>query len=373
MKSKFTACFLVLCMCMTMSACTSKLTNISPDRVERMEVVELLSGEKIELLHEGESMAVKQQLIEQLKQPFRSDGNCNVDDGHTYQIVMFVDDQVHANIIINGDGSACKEGKHFILAEEGKFLDLYTYQNLFSGVKAAENEFGKPYVPENIERGTSSSLVETEDYTYFYENVKMDGKRYTVVARTSDVVPIEIILAAPEIYGDKYVHTFSYEAFSYEQSGNAFIYFCDFDSDTHVSTLYFFSLETEVVGEVFDGQTSNMVVFEDPDEDVQGIGWVAYKDMIVAVNLEDGSSDEGLTKTIAELGNMDETNGHFFGNPTQNNNVKYTQLSAGEDNILIIKIMEGKGTDIKTVAEYKFDCTTQKLVVEQEEEKSSRS
>lgn len=346
---------LVLC-CLLLSACSETYKLPKLGQVQAIEINDLIGGENVRFEKESNRMYL---VFEAIDKSFQNDRNCDVEDGHVYQVILYDADNA-TEVIVNEDGSVCKHGKHFAAVEP---VNIAFFSSLFPTAVTAEPD-QHPYVPQNIERGTPTNLIETETYTYFYEHVKMDDKNYTILGRASAQRPIEVVLALDELYGNRHTHTIRYVENSLEQSGEKQLYFMVYDEDTNGQSLYSFALEEDIVQTVFKENCSDMVLLEDPPNAVKDYGWVISGDSIYAVTLTEGTVYEAMSKTAEQLEIANEINGRFFDDvATDKYDWKYSKLKPDpdDDNILVITVIAVKGGAESTLYEYRFDCETLKL------------
>ena len=379
MKRKTVSIIIAVVLCFALSACSAKLVNVRSSDIILIEVHDLINGYMVEI----DDPTRKIEIIEELDQQFNASGECTADDGHKYQVVMFSSDEMKANIIINGDGSVCKDRTHYIPASGSYFINVSRYDDMFRGMPERKKHDGKPYTPDNIERGHSDVLLETEDWTYLCENVVMEERNYTVISRErpddSELNEYQVLFSIKEPYGNKYKFTAEYILESAEQSKKTMedeedgseerMYFSVTDTETNKKSLHSFSVKSEYFETILESPCSNMIIFEDPPNALLGYGWVVIDNAVKTIRLCTGKTFDGMSRTIEQLDGMPDINEYFFSG-SKEYMLKYTELEIIENGVIKINVIETNNLSFpeKKITSYEYDCLMSKLIVPEEED-----
>ncbi|MHC1787415.1 MAG: hypothetical protein AB9880_10180 [Christensenellales bacterium] len=198
---------------------------------------------------------------------------------------------------------------------------------------------------------------------YHLSDALYDGQAFILLYREAADGSREILMSVVQEDGEP--HALTYVEGSYEASGGSFLYFMLINGKTRHGSLYLFSLRDERMNLVLGEPCSNnMALFQDPPEDLAGLGYVAWQDLILPIVLSEGSSYEGGAATIADLGGLPGIGGDFFGGAITKDQRKYTfltPLSPGilQLNTVIIDTTE-KTPDLHIV--HTYDCLSRQLV-----------
>ena len=197
---------------------------------------------------------------------------------------------------------------------------------------------------------------------YYLNDAQYDGQDFILLYRDSATGSQEILMSVVQDETDP--HALNYVEGSYEQSGEKFLYFMLINGKTLHGSLYLFSIADNRMNLVLGEPCSNyMAIFNDPPEDIAGLGWVAYKEYILPIGLSDGSSYEGGAASIAQLGGMPEISGDFFTKGIKENERKYTYLTPMDHGILrltTVVIDTAEQNPERTVVQF-YDCVNRQL------------
>ena len=198
---------------------------------------------------------------------------------------------------------------------------------------------------------------------YYLNDAEYDGQAFILLYRDSEAGSQEILMSV--VQEEDNPHALNYVEGSFEQSGGQYLYFMLMNGKTLHGSLYLFSVEDDrmnlVLGEPC---SSGMAIFDDPPQDIAGLGWVAYKDYILPIDLSDGSSFEGGAAIISELGGMPEISGGFFSKGIAGHERKYTYLTPIDQGILRLTTVVTDTTEQnqdRTVEQY-YDCVNMRLL-----------
>ncbi len=228
-------------------------------------------------------------------------------------------------------------------------------------------DIGGSHIPMTMPAGVMLSDVYPEfvpslPQGYYLNDAQYDGQTFILLYRENEAGLQEILMSV--VQEETNPHALNYVEGSYEQSGEQFLYFMLINGKTLHGSLYLFSIADNCMNLVLGVPCSNyMAIFNDPPEDIAGLGWVAYKDYILPINLSDGSSYEGGAVSIVDLGGMPEISGDFFSKGITENERKYTYLTPLDKGILQLTtvIIDTTGQNLeRTVVQY-FDCVNKRL------------
>jgi hypothetical protein len=133
---------IVLMLSMLISSCAAKLTTIRPTLITTITVENIAVGEKIELLRDDndETDWLMDDLIFQMEQFFIAAGECGEGEEHLYSARYFMGEQLELDVIINTDGSVCKNGRRYVQKEDSgpldRSVDLEQWEECFAIHKA---------------------------------------------------------------------------------------------------------------------------------------------------------------------------------------------------------------------------------------------
>lgn len=198
---------------------------------------------------------------------------------------------------------------------------------------------------------------------YFLNDAEFDGQPFILLYREGADGGREILMSV--VQEETNPHALVYVEGSYEESDEKFLYFMLINGKTLHGSLYLFSLEDNRMNLVLEEPCSNnMAIFENPDPETAGLGWVAWQDYILPIKLQDGSSYEGGAASIADLGGMPEIHGNFFADGITEDEQKYTYLTPMDNGILRLTTVVIDTTETnpdRTVVQY-YDFVNKRLV-----------
>ena len=228
-------------------------------------------------------------------------------------------------------------------------------------------DIGGSHTPVPMPLGVALSDVHPEFVPslpegYYLNDAEYDGQAFILLYRDTPDGAREILMSV--VQEDTDPHALTYVEGSYEGSGEQYLFFMLINGKTLHGSLYLFSVTDNrmnlVLGEPC---SSNMAIFSDPPEDIAGLGWVAYKDYILPIDLSDGSSFEGGAASISDLGDMPDISGSFFSEGITENEQKYTYLTPLDKSILQVTTVIIDTTEEnqeKTTVQY-YDCVNMQL------------
>lgn len=128
-----------------LSSCNAKLSTIRPTLITRIEMEDLRSGEKAELNRDEEDEIdwLMDDLVIQMEQFYKKTGACTVEDQHVYRVEYNRGDEVEMYVIVNADGSICKQDNHYVLADKDEdeiASYLEDWEEAFSLGKTSEED-----------------------------------------------------------------------------------------------------------------------------------------------------------------------------------------------------------------------------------------
>lgn len=197
---------------------------------------------------------------------------------------------------------------------------------------------------------------------YHINDAVYDGQAFILLYRDAADGTREILMSV--VQEDSDPHALTYVEGSYEAGGEQFLYFMLINGKTLHGSLYLFSITDKRMNLVLGEPCSNnMAIFDDPPEDIAGLGWVLYGDYILPIDLSEGSSYEGGAAGISDLGGMPDIQGSFFAEGIGENERKYTYLTPLADGILrlttvVIDVTEQNPE--RTTVQY-YDCVNKRL------------
>jgi hypothetical protein len=136
MKKLILLLFTTLLTCLMLSSCSAKLFVIRPTLIDKITVENLSSGESAELIrnNDDEVKWLMDDLVLQMAEFYRRDTKCTEKDGHLYEAVYYYGDRLELSVLINEDGSICKNDGHYVLSEEDEEMvekDLENWAKVF--------------------------------------------------------------------------------------------------------------------------------------------------------------------------------------------------------------------------------------------------
>jgi hypothetical protein len=197
---------------------------------------------------------------------------------------------------------------------------------------------------------------------YYLNDAQFDGQAFILLYRDSEGGSQEILMSV--VQEDVDPHALRYVEGSYEQSGEQYLYFMLINGKTLHGNLYLFSIPDNRMNLVLEEPCSNnMVLFDDPPEDIAGLGWVLYKDYILPIKLSDGSSYEGGAASISQMGGMPDISGSFFAEGIGENERKYTYLTPLDKGILQLTtvVIDVTEQNPEKIIEQYYDCVNMRL------------
>ncbi|MBN1891877.1 MAG: hypothetical protein JW780_03785 [Clostridiales bacterium] len=119
MKKVFPLLFAALVAVLILTSCSAKLFVIRPTLISKIAIENLSTGESTELLRDqtDETDWLMDDLIFEMAEFYKRDGDCSDSDGHLYKAVFYNDDRLELSVIINEDGSVCKNNGHYVLSD----------------------------------------------------------------------------------------------------------------------------------------------------------------------------------------------------------------------------------------------------------------
>ena len=117
MKKVYPLLFAILIACLVLSSCSAKLYVIRPTLIDRITIEDLSSGESAELLRDQSDEAdwLMDDLVLEMAEFYKRDGGCSDEDRHLYKAVFYYGNRLELSVIINEDGSVCKNEGHYVL------------------------------------------------------------------------------------------------------------------------------------------------------------------------------------------------------------------------------------------------------------------
>ncbi len=102
------------------SSCAAKLTTIRPTLITSIQVENIASGENVELLRDDndETDWLMDDLVFQMEEFYKAAGSCGEGEEHLYNALYFMGERLELDVIINTDGSVCKNGRRYVQKEE---------------------------------------------------------------------------------------------------------------------------------------------------------------------------------------------------------------------------------------------------------------
>ena len=201
------------------------------------------------------------------------------------------------------------------------------------------------------------AAVDVLPWSYFTGVMEYDGDQFVVLARELPRGDLEILFSATRNVGDNPHYYVEYVAGSYEQSGKTNLYFT-LGAPAGLHWLYRFDLQTERTSLVLDTICSEMVLFDKPQPDIEGLGWVLSEDMILPIRLEDGSVYEAMAHTLEDLGGAGEISYHFWAGIGAAYDTKFPILTALDNGLLGIEVIEldSQTSAPETRIRFQYDC-----------------
>ncbi|NLA53005.1 MAG: hypothetical protein GX858_01415 [Clostridiales bacterium] len=126
MRKNNIAMSLAICLCLTLTACTGKLTTIRPTLITRIVAEELATGIKTEHHRKTNPQLdeLMDELVLQMERQYKHTSMCNDSGEYLYEASFYMGDKLELNVWIHSDGSVCKNGKYYILSEKAESTKL---------------------------------------------------------------------------------------------------------------------------------------------------------------------------------------------------------------------------------------------------------
>ncbi|MDD2955189.1 MAG: hypothetical protein PHD67_02610 [Oscillospiraceae bacterium] len=216
-------------------------------------------------------------------------------------------------------------------------------------------------LPEGMELRDAVTVEEIAPWSYFVCTADYQGKEYAVLARDVPEGTAEILFAA-EQEGQENMLGVEYIAGSFDQSGGTRLYF-QLSANAGQHWLYGFSPEEERCELILGGVCSNMVLFEEPLEGYESMGWVLQEDAFVPVDLARGQADGSAIRTLGDLGGVPELSDHFFAGIGAGYDTKFPILSAAGDGLLGVEViqLDSQTSQPESRLYYRYDFTAAQL------------
>jgi len=199
---------------------------------------------------------------------------------------------------------------------------------------------------------------------YYLSDAEYDGQAFILLYRDTAEGGQEILMSV--VQEEVNPHALNYVEGSYEGSGKKFLYFMLINGQTLHGSLFLFSLEDNRMNLVLEEPCSNnMVLFDHPPADIEGLSWVLWKDYILPIKLSDGSSYEGGAASIGMLGGMPRISGDFFAGGLVDGQIKYSYLTPVDSHVLKVStvIMDSAYEIQISIVEQYYDCLTKELIL----------
>jgi len=200
-------------------------------------------------------------------------------------------------------------------------------------------------------------VAETENWNYFVTDMVCADSSYQAVCRENGET-IELLYGV--LQTDEYLMNISYADYSFEGSGGTVMYFTVDNGSTLHSSLWCFDTRTDRFSTVLSEPCSNMSVFREPTEETAGLGWIVYGDMIVPIDLDDGSVYEGGILGIDDMGDMSDISYSFFFSP--DDSFKFSLTGAEEPPCIVIQVVTfSPMEETESRISFLFDCVEKTL------------
>lgn len=128
MNKKILKLLFSIIICLMLCACTAKLTTIRPTLITRIEVEENSSGIKIK--HTRKQNAdldnLMDELVLQMEKKYRHLGSCKNHHEHAFEASFYREEQLELQVLINWDGSICKDERLYTLKSDND-ADIRVY------------------------------------------------------------------------------------------------------------------------------------------------------------------------------------------------------------------------------------------------------
>ena len=117
---------LVICLCLSLTACTAKLTTIRPTLITRIVAVELATGIKTEHHRKIDQKMdeLMDHLVFQMERQYKQTSMCNDSSEYLYDVSFYRGDKLELNVWIHSDGSVCRNGKYYVLSANMESMNL---------------------------------------------------------------------------------------------------------------------------------------------------------------------------------------------------------------------------------------------------------
>ena len=203
------------------------------------------------------------------------------------------------------------------------------------------------------------AAVDVLPWSYFTGVMAYDGDHFVVLARDTPRGEMELLFSATRDLGDAPFYSVAYVQGSYEQSGKTGLYFT-LDAPNGLHWLYRFDLAAERTSLVQDGICSELVLFDKPQADIAGLGWVLFENMILPIRLNDGSVCEAMAQTLEDLGAAPDLSNHFWAGIGGGNDTKFPILSALDNGVLEIEVVEfnSQASSPESKMRFQYDCNS---------------
>lgn len=201
------------------------------------------------------------------------------------------------------------------------------------------------------------AAVDVLPWSYFTGVVEFDGDQFVVLARELPRGDLEILFSATQNVGINPTYSVDYVAGSYEQSGKTGLYFT-LAGPNGMHWLYRFDLQRERTSLVLDTVCSEMVLFDKPQPDIEGLGWVLAEDKILPIRLSDGSIHEMMGNKLEDWSEGRKISNHFWAGVGAAYDTKFPILTALDNGLLGIEVVEfnSQTSAPETRIRFQYDC-----------------
>ena len=369
------AVILTLIMLVSVTGCASifpdVLLKIKPDKVDNMKIERLSDGLTAEYAAEDKTIAKFISAVNNVL--FYDSGKCDNTSEHIFHITIDSEND-EFDIFLNEDGSLCLNGEHYIVDFSSKAtLNLSKVNRWVDDANRPENEEENPEesqsgneTPDNESdpQQISDSIVNIkvrEDIAtangtdYFIAEAEILKENAVIFASTANSGTIDIYCKTPIGSSILYVDG------SMEQSGGKMIYVST-DITGIGTTVYAVNINTNKIITITDLPSSDIIVFETPELSLLGLGWMVIGDEIVPINLASASPDKEKAYSITDDAIAKAINNSFFDNFHEGYDNKSVELSAENDNRLIITVTESSSEgNPDLVYTFKYDCVNKTM------------
>lgn len=165
-------------------------------------------------------------------------------------------------------------------------------------------------VPAGQEILRSDAAADVLPWSYYVSETQYEGQYFLMIWRDNPQGEAQWIASvAQPMLG---FHQAGYVEGSLEGSDGRYLYFTIKNGSSQQSGLWCFDLTTECFSEVLPEPCGNMVVPQNPPPDLAGLGWIVYDHYIAAIDLDRGTTDEGMTMDNNQYGFFPEIGNSFF-------------------------------------------------------------